>query len=336
VTGASFSVALATYNGERFLPVQLASLAAQTVLPAELVVYDDASKDGTVRLLEKFAADAPFPVRIHLSSEQRGFAETFLRAAADCRSEWIAFCDQDDLWLDSKLERCAAELARGDVVLVVHTSRVADAELQPTRHSYPHIRRDHVEPPLGGDPWRAVRGMSMAFAAELLGVADPARRPRSHYTAAAMHHDEWIYVLARALGSTSYVAEPLALYRQHERNVTGAARDERLPQMFGVGATYYGRRREQALGLAAVLDEIADRHADRSSRATAAARWYREQAAALERRVSVYDADATMRQRFGRLFSLAGSGTYGPRKYGGFGVRGFARDAAMIALRRAG
>ena len=55
------SVALCTFNGERFLGEQLASIAAQTRLPAELVVTDDASSDGTVALLEGFAQTAPFP-----------------------------------------------------------------------------------------------------------------------------------------------------------------------------------------------------------------------------------------------------------------------------------
>jgi glycosyltransferase involved in cell wall biosynthesis len=126
VSRGSFSVALATYNGQRFLPLQLASLAAQTVLPTELVVCDDSSTDGTVRALEEFRADAPFPMKIHTNSEQLGFAETFFRCAARCSGDWIAFCDQDDLWLEQKLERCERELERPGVLLVVHSSRLAD------------------------------------------------------------------------------------------------------------------------------------------------------------------------------------------------------------------
>ena len=177
----------------------------------------------------------------------------------------------------------------------------------------------------------------MAFAADLSRAADPARRPRSHYTDGLMHHDEWIYVLARALGTTSYVSEPLAVYRQHTANVTGAARRvDRVPQLAGVGARYYGRRREQAHELAAVFDEIAARDAHRRERARAAALSYREQAAALDRRLSVYDRDATAAQRLRRLLGLLRAGAYGSRDRGGFGARGLLRDATMIALRRTG
>jgi rhamnosyltransferase len=337
VSRGSFSVALATYNGQRFLPLQLASLAAQTVLPTELVVCDDSSTDGTVRALEEFRADAPFPMKIHTNSEQLGFAETFFRCAARCSGDWIAFCDQDDLWLEQKLERCERELERPGVLLVVHSSRLADDRLKPTRELYPHVRNDHLEGPLAGDPWQAVRGMSMAFNAELLRVADPRRRPRSHYAPGRMNHDEWVYVLARALGTTSYIAEPLALYRQHASNVTGAARtSERLPQLLSVGSAYYSARREQALELAGLFEEIAERDVGSRERAAAATVWYRRQAEALGRRLSVYDSGATRSQRLGRLFELARTETYGSRKRGGFGFRALARDAAMIALRRAG
>ena len=60
----STSVALCVYNGERFLSQQLESLAAQTVLPDELVICDDASSDGSMRIVENFAKNAPFVVRI--------------------------------------------------------------------------------------------------------------------------------------------------------------------------------------------------------------------------------------------------------------------------------
>jgi glycosyltransferase involved in cell wall biosynthesis len=322
----SLSVALATFNGEEFINAQLASLAAQTVLPDELVVCDDGSTDETVRLLERFRRDAPFPVHIHPNSERLGFAETFLRCAGICRGDVIAFCDQDDSWLTQKVERCSRELQQPGVLLAIHSSRLAAADLTPTRRLYPHIRRDRLEAPLAGDPWLAVRGMSMAFAAELVRAIDPARRPPSHYLDGKMNHDEWIYVLARGLGWISYVAEPLARYRQHGGNITGAAEQMRPGELLRTGATYYARRHEQAVALADIFGE----------RAPAAASWYREQAAALERRLSVYDPQARARVRLRRLASLAAAGAYGRRTTGGFGLRGLARDAVMVALRRTG
>ena len=68
----STSVALCVYNGERFLSQQLESLAAQTVLPDELVICDDASSDGSMRIVENFAKNAPFVVRIFKNPKNLG------------------------------------------------------------------------------------------------------------------------------------------------------------------------------------------------------------------------------------------------------------------------
>src|ERR1700734_2900414 len=74
------SVALCTYNGERFLPQQLASIAKQTRPPDELVVCDDRSTDRTVGLVRDFAASSPYPVRIFENDHNLGFAANFERA----------------------------------------------------------------------------------------------------------------------------------------------------------------------------------------------------------------------------------------------------------------
>src|SRR5690348_8403095 len=94
----SISVAMATYNGARYIREQLDDLAAQTRLPAEVVVCDDESSDGTVAILEHFAASAPFPVHIHRNSERLGYRANFMKCASLCSSDLVAFCDQDDRW----------------------------------------------------------------------------------------------------------------------------------------------------------------------------------------------------------------------------------------------
>lgn len=61
---ARVSVAMATYNGAKYVQEQLDSIRKQRVAPHELVVTDDGSTDDTVTIVEKFAAEAPFPVRV--------------------------------------------------------------------------------------------------------------------------------------------------------------------------------------------------------------------------------------------------------------------------------
>src|SRR4051795_304134 len=89
------SVAMATYNGERFLPEMLDSLAAQTRPPDELVVRDDASEDDTVAILNAFARRVPFRVDVHAGGPRLGYAQNFVAATRACTGSVIFFADQD-------------------------------------------------------------------------------------------------------------------------------------------------------------------------------------------------------------------------------------------------
>jgi glycosyltransferase involved in cell wall biosynthesis len=97
------SIAMATYNGERFLEEQLRTLGEQVKLPDEVVVCDDGSTDRTLEILVQFAERAPFRVRLVINDQRLGWRENFLKAASLCTSDYIAFCDQDDVWLPDKL-----------------------------------------------------------------------------------------------------------------------------------------------------------------------------------------------------------------------------------------
>ncbi len=103
----TISIAMTTYNGERFLQEQLDSFLAQTRLPDELVVCDDGSNDMTIEILEKFAALAPFPVRIYRNSTKLGHVKNFEKAGSLCTRDIFAFSDQDDVWDAQKLEKFA-------------------------------------------------------------------------------------------------------------------------------------------------------------------------------------------------------------------------------------
>src|SRR5437773_2588198 len=94
----TISIAMATYNGAKFIREQLASLAAQTRLPHEIVVSDDCSTDATVSIIEDFAATVAFPVRLHRNPTNIGVARNFERALRACSGGIVFICDQDDFW----------------------------------------------------------------------------------------------------------------------------------------------------------------------------------------------------------------------------------------------
>ena len=93
------SIAMATFNGDKFIKEQLDSFAKQTITPFELVVCDDGSTDSTLGIVMNFAQSASFKVRVYQNPENLGFSNNFMKCASLCEGEWIAFSDQDDVWL---------------------------------------------------------------------------------------------------------------------------------------------------------------------------------------------------------------------------------------------
>src|SRR4051812_23010348 len=170
----TISVALCTFNGAEYLPAQLASIAAQSRLPDELVVHDDASSDGTPALVEAFVAQAPFPVRLHRHAERLGSIRNFDSAIAACAGDLIALSDQDDVWRPDKLRAIARRFdADAGVGLVFSDADLVDAALRPIgrgpwgsiglcwqRQHLWRARRGPCPPGAGGHRDRAARGGS--------------------------------------------------------------------------------------------------------------------------------------------------------------------------------
>src|SRR5689334_11569979 len=96
------SIALCTYNGERYLRAQMDSLLAQAGARIEIIAVDDASQDGTPGLLQGYAQQDP-RVRVLANAENIGPSRSFERAMEIGTGEFIAPCDQDDLWTSDKL-----------------------------------------------------------------------------------------------------------------------------------------------------------------------------------------------------------------------------------------
>jgi len=187
------SVALCTYNGARFLDAQLASLAAQTYRPLELVVCDDRSTDDTLAVLAKFASTAPFPVHIVQNEAQLGYKANFKKAARLCRGELVAFCDQDDVWSPAKLEACCERFGDPDVVLVIHDAAVCDATGTPIGGTVYDGKLDVVLRAGHFEPWSSALGFTEVFRPSLLDV-DGVQAVVDHWSGTELAHDQLVFV----------------------------------------------------------------------------------------------------------------------------------------------
>lgn len=201
------SIAMATYNGARFLPQQLDSFAAQDRLPDELVVCDDGSSDGTMDILHAFAATAPFAVRIERNATNLGFVRNFEKALSLCSGDVIFLSDQDDVWLPAKLARIEAEfLADPAIKATINDMVITDGDLN---HS--GVTQLGTIRATGFGERRFIAGCCGAIRRDMLQTLFPF--PADHFT-----HDGWIGEVCEALGVRRILSEPLQLYRRHGSN----------------------------------------------------------------------------------------------------------------------
>jgi glycosyltransferase involved in cell wall biosynthesis len=220
-SSATVSIALATYNGETYLPKLLESLSAQTLRPSEIVVGDDRSTDATLDVLRAFAARSAVPVRVRRNQQHLDYADNFLQTASRCRGGIVAFCDQDDVWLPQKLERCVRELEAHAADLCAHDAIVVDAGDHEFGYHSPGIEPG-LHDPLRLPPFYVFFGFTMVFRKTLLDAVPFAKRPADNVDPSKqLSHDRWLYFLGTTLGKTIYLREPLVRYRQHAGNVFG-------------------------------------------------------------------------------------------------------------------
>ena len=286
---------MATYNGARHLPKQLRSIAAQTLMPAELVVSDDGSTDDTLAVIRAFAAAAPFPVRILDKAERLGFADNFLFAVEQCRHDYIAMSDQDDSWLPGKLATAVARMQADGSLLSLHRLTVTDEALTPRGVFDQDIRGDARFAPLELDPYVTGWGNTMVFRREVAHLIPRASRPRQFEQPIPLSHDTWIYVLSSALGPVSHIAEPLILYRQHGANVYGMQPSRRIERWRAVNTFWtvpVGVHRERILFnevLAPLLREAGRTEHPLAAEATHAAEVIEGRTHLLRQRLAVHE-----------------------------------------------
>ena len=225
----TISIALATFNGERFLPTQLRSLEAQHRLPDEVVVVDDGSTDNTLSLIEQFAQHAPFPVTLYRNPTRLGWRSNFLRAASLCNHELVSFCDQDDIWYDIKLAEVERLFHDPDTLLVHHNADLVDGNGQKTglldaTDNFMQRQERLCRP----TTWANPLGLTITFRRSLLQFVQFWRHsvdPTTVGTPSA--HDQYFYWLATNLGTVQYTIDPLLAYRQHAGNAVGYTRLKR-------------------------------------------------------------------------------------------------------------
>ena len=222
----SVSVALCSCNGASYIEAQLLSILNQTVLPAEIVLSDDASADDTVAIAQRVMQDHPSVALTLLRNPVAlGVTANFERAIRACTGELIALCDQDDVWHTDRLARVVHEFdGRSDLDLVFTDARLVDsrgASLDFSLFSVLELSSADRAAVHAGDGFTVlirrniVTGATTMLRRRLLEAALP--------FPSGWVHDEWLAAIATVVGRLDLVDEQLIDYRQHESNQIGVA-----------------------------------------------------------------------------------------------------------------
>lgn len=205
------SVAMATYNGAKYLREQIDSVLNQLDLDDELIISDDGSTDDTINIINSYSGDN----RVHFynnPSQVKGVITNFENAINMTTQQIVFLCDQDDVWLPNKISRMCREFVNSEVGLVVSNVKIVDEELKGLQNTYlidgqckNGVVRNFIR--------NTYMGCCMAFRRELKEVVMP-------FPKNIPMHDSWIGLLAELNGiNISYIPEKLMLYRRHSNSV---------------------------------------------------------------------------------------------------------------------
>jgi glycosyltransferase involved in cell wall biosynthesis len=201
------SIAMATYNGGKYLREQLDSFLAQTRLPDELVITDDCSTDDTLAIIETFAATAPFEVRWERNEHNLGYTGNFNKALMKAVGDLVFLSDQDDVWFPEKLERMERyALEDPEALVVMNDAALTDGDLNDTG-----LTKLGQIVCAGMTDSSFVMGCCAAVRRELLDLCLP-------IPAGYKGHDNWIVKMAEGVGRKRVFADVLQWYRRHNEN----------------------------------------------------------------------------------------------------------------------
>ena len=216
-------VVLCTFNGEAFVAEQVAGVLAQLQPVDEIVVSDDASTDACVDRVREALAGFGGDLRIHVNPATLGVVRNFETALRLAKGDVCFLCDQDDVWRADKVQWMVAAFAREPQLMLLHSgARIIDksgARTGATLLSELRVRARDLAAYDAGDALSVllhrniVTGATVAVRRELLDLALPI--PEGYW------HDEWLALIAAAVGSIRRIDEPLIDYRIHKGNQAG-------------------------------------------------------------------------------------------------------------------
>lgn len=204
------SVPIPVFNGEKYLPTQLNSILKQLSEEDEVVISYNKSNDSTWDIITDY--EKKYKIIKVIVCETLGVLPNSQNALKHCRGKYILFADQDDYWLDRKVECVLTAFSQCNPPVVLHNMRYANGDLQPSdvtlfkeRHSHPGLLWNLIK--------NSYHGGCMAIDSKYIDVFYP-------IPAKIGFGDRWVGLVGEMCGNPVFIPEVLMLYRRHENNLS--------------------------------------------------------------------------------------------------------------------
>ena len=204
------SVAMATYNGEKYIKEQIESILNNLEEDDELIISDDGSKDNTRNIIQEFVNNDK---RVKLiDGPKNGVKQNFANAIGSCSGKYIFLSDQDDIWMKNKVQEVIKTFKEQQCTVVVHDAEIVDENLNIVEESF-FAHRNSGSGVLKNIYKNTYIGCCMAFDSKLKEKILPIPNDIEM-------HDQWIGVLSDKYGKSYFLKEKLIKYRRHSSNVS--------------------------------------------------------------------------------------------------------------------
>lgn len=217
IKNKKIDILMATYNGEKYLSEQIDSIVGQTYQNWNLLIRDDNSSDGTLQILEKYEK---LDRRIKILRDNRGnlgIVKNFEELLKNSESELIMFSDQDDIWLENKLEVYLKTIEKvGLKNILIHSDAILFSEDKTNILKETFISKKAIRKGLKNVFFNYfVQGATILISKEIKNFILP-------FTEEVYLHDRYIHLISELFFERIFIKESLIYYRQHSNNQIGA------------------------------------------------------------------------------------------------------------------
>ena len=205
------SVAIATYNGEKYIYDQIQSILDQSLLPDEIVISDDNSSDSTIEILKKIKKKTNLNLIIIENIKNKGYSKNFEIALSRCTGDLIFISDQDDYWFKNKISIVYNEFKYSQHFLHLNDNTITDKLLKSSG-----ITKMNQVLSLYGNVDNFIPGCCMTLDNSYRNIFLP-------FPNDIMSYDQWLNFISITIQSKKIIYKSLQYYRLHQQNTSNFA-----------------------------------------------------------------------------------------------------------------